>query len=628
MKSKSDSLQSLINTRPSAIKIAASSTFVQHEFLRHENGQLALFRAQTPGLDLLEWTEANAARIETRFRQHGAVLFRGFELANESSFGQFTLKLTGELIEYAEPSTPRTSIGNKLYTSTEYPPEQHIPLHNEQSYAPRWPMKIWFYCLVPAREGGQTPLADSRQVYERIDPRIRRVFEEKGVMYVRNYSEQLDLKWQDVFQTNDRREVEARCRQASIRYEWKAAGQLRTEQVCQGVFRHPHDGQMVWFNQAHLFHVSNLEVPIRDWLLENYGEENLPRNAYFGDGSRIAPAMLDEIRDAYHQSRIIFEWQTRDILMLDNARFAHGRQPFTGQRRVLVAMAEPFVNDEPLRQQTAPQVASGQRAVDDARIQTARSFVETVRDEQDHEILKYKLAATCRMMVSEGLDEGGISGHITVRVPGQPDSFWVNPFGLLADEVTPANLIKVNRRGQVLEGDYPVNVAGFCIHAAIHEARADVNCVVHTHSPWGTLFSALDQQIQPIDQNCCMFFENHTLLREYHGPVVSDEDAQQLAMTLADKNLIVLGNHGTITCGTTIETAVVLMVAAERAYRLNVLALQTGTLKLITPEVARATRDWIANPIGLAVEFQGLLRKVEKADPELRNARPENMKGH
>lgn len=255
-------------------------------------------------------------------------------------------------------------------------------------------------------------------------------------------------------------------------------------------------------------------------------------------------------------------------------------------------------------------------------MRTASHFVKYFESEQSADLLKYKLAAAYRMMVTEGLDEGGISGHLTLRVPGQPNCFWVNPFGLLAEEVTPANLIKVDKTGRVLEGEYPVNVAGFCIHAAIHEARPDVNCVVHTHSPWGTLFSALGRPIEPIDQNCCMFFENHVLYEKYSGPVNDQEDALQLARALGRKDVIVLSNHGSLTCGESVESAVMLMVALERAYRLNILSRQAGALKLIPADVARRTREWIANPIGFAVEFNALLRKVERLYPEFAEYRP------
>lgn len=619
MKTKADSLQSLLNTKPKAIGVNAQRS-VEPSLLRHANGEVAVLQAKETGVELLGWAAANRSLVEEAFQAHGAALFRGFALGSGEAFRDFARSLAGELMDYAEPSTPRTRIADKLYTSTEYPKEQSIPLHNEQSYSNHWPMKLWLYCVAPAPDGGQTPIADSRRVFDRIDSKIKTPFMQKGVMYVRNFGDELDLSWQDFFGTGDPRAIEDYCRRASIDFEWTESGRLRIRQVCQAAAAHPRTREMVWFNQAHLFHVTNLEPSVREYLLERYGEENVPRNAYFGDGTPIAGSMLDEIREAYEESEIVFEWRAEDVLMLDNMLYAHGRRPFRGERKVLVTMAEPLTSAHVLAQPLPP---DGHKAVAQARRQTALHFVRQQGAGESHEALKYRLAAACRMMVAEGLDEGGISGHITVRVPGEPDCFWVNPFGLLAEEVAPDNVIKVDKSGNVLEGAHPVNVAGFCIHAAIHEARPDVNCVIHTHSPHATVFGALGRLIEPVDQNCCMFFENHSLYTEYGGPVTDRDEAARLTEALGTTDVILLSNHGTITCGASIETATMLMVAAERACKLNLLAGgQAGKLKLVSPGVARQTRDWIANPIGFKVEFDALLRKVERLYPEFRDFKP------
>ena len=159
-------------------------------------------------------------------------------------------------------------------------------------------------------------------------------------MYVRNYGTGLDLPWQDVFQTTRKPEVEAYCRSAQIEFEWIGEDQLRTRQRCQVSARHPRTGDLVWFNQAHLFHVSRLPAEVRDWLLSSTAEEDLPRNVYFADGSPIDPAMLDEICKIYHQQALCFSWRAGDILLIDNMLTAHGRKPFSGSRRVVVGMAQ------------------------------------------------------------------------------------------------------------------------------------------------------------------------------------------------------------------------------------------------------------------------------------------------
>jgi alpha-ketoglutarate-dependent taurine dioxygenase len=282
------------------------------------------------------------ACAEAELTSRGAVLFRGFPVRGLADFEAFVKLVTPDLLDYTFGSTPRSHLQSRIYTSTEYPAHQHIPLHNEQSYTREWPLKIWFHCAEAAPEGGSTPLADSREVLRRIPARIRERFTAKKVMYVRNYGGGLDVPWQKVFGTTDRAEVERLCRQRGITCEWKADGELRTREVCQAVATHPRTGDEVWFNQAHLFHVSSLEPSVREALLAVFSEDELPRNAFYGDGSPIEGAVLDEIRDVHGQLAVEFPWQEGDVLLVDNMRVAHGRAPFRGPRKVLVAMAEPY----------------------------------------------------------------------------------------------------------------------------------------------------------------------------------------------------------------------------------------------------------------------------------------------
>ena len=164
-------------------------------------------------------------------------------------------------------------------------------------------------------------------------------------MYVRNYGEGLDLPWQDVFQTADRAEVEAFCRASGIVCEWRDGDRLTTRQVCQAVARHPRTGDWVWFNQAHLFHVSSLEPVVREMLVEAFGEQGVPRNSFYGDGSPIEESALQEVRGVYAEESVVFPWQQGDLLLLDNMLAAHGRRPYTGERRVVVGMAEPMESE-------------------------------------------------------------------------------------------------------------------------------------------------------------------------------------------------------------------------------------------------------------------------------------------
>ena len=297
--------------------------------------------SHAPKPTLVDWIEANRDDLNRFLLKHGGVLFRGFEIDSTEEFERVIKTLSPRLLDYTYRSTPRTVVSGKIYISTEYPPHQTIPLHNENSYTRDWPMKIWFFSRVCAATGGETPIADSRRVYQRIPAEIRDRFASKGVMYLRNYGSGFDLPWQEVFQTNDKTDVAKFCQTAGMQFEWLTDDHLRTRQVCQPVAKHPVTGEMVWFNQAHLFHVSRLPLEVRDALLTIFAAENLPRNVFYGDGSPIASADLDLICEAYESEKVAIPWEQNDVMLLDNMLAAHARNSFTGKRQVVVGMAEP-----------------------------------------------------------------------------------------------------------------------------------------------------------------------------------------------------------------------------------------------------------------------------------------------
>jgi len=295
----------------------------------------------TPGTSLEQASGAIQELVDHRLEKDGAILFSGFSAPGVEGFQSFAGSFGHPLLSYEFGSTPRSQVtGKGVYTSTEYPAHRSIPLHNEQAYTTDWPMRIWFYCAQAAEQGGETPIADSREVYRRIDPALRRRFSERGLTYVRNYGNGLDLDWQQVFNTDSAEAVEVFCRWQGIDVTWKDDGCLRTAQRCQAVARHPRTSDSVWFNQAHLFHLSALDEEMQAILLETVGEDNLPRNVYYGDGSAIEASALEEVRGVLDECRVVFPWRSGDILMLDNMLMAHAREPFSGSRKVVVAMAE------------------------------------------------------------------------------------------------------------------------------------------------------------------------------------------------------------------------------------------------------------------------------------------------
>ncbi len=304
-------------------------------------GTRLLLEVDTDGRRLLDWAAEQRDQIEALLQDNGALLLRGLNIHSSKQFGDVLALLFGApLLDYSYRSTPRTELRGNVYTATEYHADQTIPQHNEHAYASSWPLRIGFLCMQPSEQGGATPIGDSRLVYSMIPAAVREKFERLGVMYVRNYSD-LDLPWTEVFQTADRAEVERYCDDNGIDYTWLADNGLRTRQVNPATATHPVSGAPLWFNQAHLFHVSSLEPAVRDSLISVLGEEGLPRNTYYGDGSPIEPEVLALIRDIYERTKVCFQWRQGDLLLLDNMLYTHGRQPYVGERKVLVGMARP-----------------------------------------------------------------------------------------------------------------------------------------------------------------------------------------------------------------------------------------------------------------------------------------------
>lgn len=318
-----------------SIHLTTSSTF--------QSDQLTplVIEPAIAGVNLTHWASNNKEQLRADLARHGGILFRNFTIDTPAKFEELARAISadGDLFdEYGD--LPRDDPGAKVYHSTWYPADKSILFHNESSHMYRWPMKIFFYCVKPAEKGGATPIIDCRRAYRELDPALIQRFTEKKLMYVRNFIDGLDISWQQFFQTSNKARVEDYCRRMAIDFAWKGENRLTTRQICPAVARHPHTGEMLFFNQIQLHHVSCLDPAVRESILSMFSAEDLPRNVFYGDGTPLEDSVVQEIGELYDRIAIRFQWQKGDVIMLDNMMIAHSRDPFEGTRKILVAMAE------------------------------------------------------------------------------------------------------------------------------------------------------------------------------------------------------------------------------------------------------------------------------------------------
>jgi hypothetical protein len=289
-------------------------------------------------LSLIGWLQdkTNKQKVLEWLDKYGAVLFRGFKVPTVEIFKEVSSAISSKLFDYADPSSPRTLVSDKVYTSTDYSSTESIRMHNELSYSQRWPTKLFFYCKTPAETQGETPIAASKNVLAYLGSTADK-FMKKGLMYVRNLRPCLGLSWQHVYGTDDKAAVEAYLKQYDINFEWRSDDHLFLSWKRPAIIKHPVSGNEVWFNHAYFFHESNYSNDFR--RLAGSGLE-LPFNSYYGDGEPIEDETIRKIENGLTLNTVVFQWQHADILVLDNLSVSHGRSPFTGKREIAVAMGD------------------------------------------------------------------------------------------------------------------------------------------------------------------------------------------------------------------------------------------------------------------------------------------------
>src|ERR1022692_857364 len=236
-----------------------------------------------------------------------------------------------------------------------------------------------------------------------------------------------------------------------------------------------------------------------------------------------------------------------------------------------------------------------------------------VEDERRHR--KQRLAASFRLFSRFGFDEG-VAGHITVRDPEHPGYFWVNPFGVHFGQIRVSDLILVDDKGEVLEGHYPVNTSAFAIHSRVHAARPEVVAAAHAHSMYGKSWSSLGRLLDPITQDACAFYEDHALFDDYTGVVYETTEGDRIGQALGNSKAIILRNHGLLTVGESVESAVWWFITMDRSCHAQLLAEAAGKPIRIAHESSLVARIQVGNEMGGWFQFQPLWNMITRAEPD------------
>lgn len=284
----------------------------------------------------------NKNRIEKTVVENGAIKFQGIQIASQESFQYIMDSIGQKFLEYIDGNSPRTKLSSNVYTSTEYSNLQKITMHSELSYSANWPKRLFFSCIQPSESGGETLLADNRTILRAMNPDIIKEVESRGVLYIRNLHGGAGIgpSWQDTFETKDKKQLKEYCDNLSIKLEWTGDDSVRLKQFSKGIIVHRFSGEKVWFNQIDQFHPCHLGEELYNSLSFIYeAPEDFPTYVTYGDGGKIEESVIKEIIETIEMVTIAPIWDKNELLIVDNELFSHGRNPFTGNRKVLVSMS-------------------------------------------------------------------------------------------------------------------------------------------------------------------------------------------------------------------------------------------------------------------------------------------------
>ncbi len=302
-------------------------------------GKPPILRAEAPG-DAPSWTAEHRDALRTAVAEHGSVLVRGLGLRDSTEVGAVFARLATGLMTEKEAFASRRTYSAGVYSSSKWPSNQPMCMHHELSYTLEFPGLMLFACLRAPTDGGATAVADSPTVLDALPTELIERFEREGWLLTRNYNDEIGASFAEAFGTEDRGAVESYCRANAIEFQWQPDGGLRTRQRRSAVVRHPVTGARCWFNQIAFLNEWTIDPEVREFLVDIYGADGLPFNTRFGNGDPIGEDVVALLNRVYEANTAREQWQAGDLMLVDNVRTAHSREPFEGPREVLVAMAD------------------------------------------------------------------------------------------------------------------------------------------------------------------------------------------------------------------------------------------------------------------------------------------------
>jgi alpha-ketoglutarate-dependent taurine dioxygenase len=294
-----------------------------------------------PPADVPGWCDEHRDPLRAAVAEHGSVLVRGLGLRDPDQVGTAFRRLVGDLMTEEESFAPRRHHGAGVYSATKWPANQQMCMHHELSYAAEFPGLLLFACLEAPTAGGATPVADSPTVLEALPAELTDRFEREGWLLTRNYNDEIGASVADAFGTDDRAAVERYCAENRIELEWQSDGGLRTRQRRAAIVRHPVTGERCWFNQVAFLSEWTIDPEVREYLVDMYEEDGLPFTTAFGNGDPIGEDVVAMLNEIYESHTLREPWRAGDLMLVDNVRTAHSREPYEGEREILVAMSDP-----------------------------------------------------------------------------------------------------------------------------------------------------------------------------------------------------------------------------------------------------------------------------------------------